>query len=75
MIKKYVMKKMLERQLKDVPTDQKEMIMQAVEDNPELFEKIGKEIQAETKKGRDQTAVTMEVFRKYQSELQKALKR
>jgi len=67
------MKKMMERQLKDVPKAQQERIMKAVEKNPELFEKIGKEIKAGTKAGRPQMAVTMEVMKKYQKQLQEAM--
>lgn len=74
MIKDFFMKKMLERQLKDLPEDQKELVKTAIEKNPELFKKIANEVKAQTKKGVPEAAATMQVMRKYQGELQKALR-
>lgn len=74
MIKDFLMKKMLKRQLKDVPQGQRDQIIEAVSKNPELFKKIGDEIKREVKKGKPQMAVTMEVMRKYQGALQKTMK-
>lgn len=71
--KNFMVKKMLERQLKNAPKEQQEMIMTLMEKNPQLFEKIAKEIQAEMKGGKDQMAAAMKVMPKYQAELQKAL--
>ena len=71
--KNFVVKKMLERQLKDAPKEQQEMFMQAFENNPELFEKIAKDMKVEMKGGKDQMAAAMKVMPKYQAELQKAL--
>lgn len=68
--KNFMMRKLIERQLKDVPPDQKEMIMTLVEKNPELFEKIALEMQAEMKSGKDQMAAAMKVMPKYQTQLQ-----
>ena len=69
-VKDYAVKKLLERQLKDVPEDQKEMIMTMVEKDPQLFEKIAKEIQAEMKaNGNDQMQAAMTVLPRYQSEI------
>jgi uncharacterized protein YneF (UPF0154 family) len=68
--KQFVMKKMLERQLKDAPPEQREMIMTMMEKDPKLFEKIAKEMQAEMKGGKDQMAAAMKVLPKYQSQLQ-----
>lgn len=71
--KNFMMRKLLEKQLKDVPEDQKEMIMTMVEKDPKLFEKIAVEIQAEMKSGKDQMAAAMKVMPKYQAELQKLM--
>lgn len=70
MLKKFLMKKMLASQLKNVPAGQREQILAMVEKNPELFEKIAKEIKAEMKKGKDQMSAAMTVMPKYQKELQ-----
>lgn len=68
--KNFMMKKLLERQLKDVPKEQQELIMTMVEKDPKLFEKIALEMQAEMKGGKDQMAAAMKVMPKYQAQLQ-----
>lgn len=69
-VKNYAMKKLLDKQLKDVPADQKEMIMTMVEKDPKLFEKIAKELQAEMKvNGNNQMAAAMKVLPKHQTEI------
>ncbi|MEK7569047.1 MAG: hypothetical protein AAB497_02955 [Patescibacteria group bacterium] len=74
MIKEFLMKQMIKRQLKGVPEAEVDRIIALVEKNPELFKKIGDEIQAKVKSGRSQMAASMEVMRAHQSELQKVLK-
>ena len=64
------MKKLLERQLKNAPAEQRELIMTLVEKNPELFKKISDEMQAEIKSGKTQMAAAMKVMPKYQKEIQ-----
>ncbi len=68
--KNYVMKKLLERQLKDAPPEQRELIMTLMEKDPKLFEKIAMEMQAEIKAGKSQMSAAMKVMPKYQKELQ-----
>lgn len=72
-IKDFFVKKLMESKLKDVPEEQREQIIKVVTENPELFEKIGKEIQQKTKEGKSEMAAAMEVMRKYQTEIQKAM--
>jgi hypothetical protein len=72
-LKTFLMKKMLKSKMKDVPQDQQEKVFAAIEKNPELFEKIGLEIQEKMKGGKDQMAAAMEVMQKYQNELQGVL--
>lgn len=68
------MKKILERQLKDAPADQKEMITALLEKNPAVFEKIAKEMQEELKKnGNNQMAAAMKILPKYQTEIMAAM--
>lgn len=64
-----MMKKLLEKQLKDAPQEQRELIMTMVEKDPKLFEKIAAEMQAEIKSGKTQMAAAMKVMPKYQNEL------
>ena len=69
-VKNFAMKKLLESQLKNVPEDQKKMIMEMIEKDPKLFEKIAKEMQAELKaNGNNQQAAAMKVLPKYQKEI------
>ncbi len=74
MIKDFLLKQMLKRQLKGLPEAEIDRIVELVGKNPEVFKKIGDEIKAKVKSGRSQTAATMEVMRAHQSELQKILK-
>lgn len=69
-IKNYALKKLLERQLTNVPADQKQMIMEMLEKDPKLFEKIATEMQAELKaNGNNQMAAAMKVLPKHQKEI------
>lgn len=67
--KSFMMRKLLEKQLKDAPKEQRELILTLVEKDPKLFEKIAGEMQAEIKAGKTQMAAAMKVMPKYQSEL------
>lgn len=65
---------MAERQLKDMPKDQRDMIMKLLENNPDLFMKMSKEVEHKIKKeGKDQMLAMMEVGKKYQKEIKEAL--
>lgn len=73
MLKNFLMKKMLQSKMKGVPQEQQEKILKVIEQNPEFFQKIASEIQAEMKAGKDQMSATMSVMQKYQSDLQKMM--
>ena len=72
-VKDFFMKKMLEKQMKDLPADQRDQMIAVISENPEFFQNIAKEIKQKQKEGRDQMAATMEVMRKHQGELQKIM--
>ncbi|MDB5189746.1 MAG: hypothetical protein JWN49_72 [Parcubacteria group bacterium] len=55
--------------MKDVPEAQREQIMALVQKDPELFKKIGEEVERRTKGGEPQMKATMEVMKKYRNEL------
>jgi len=60
--------------MKNVPADQQQMIMEMVEKDPKLFEKIAKEMQAELKtNGNNQMAAATKVLPKYQQEIMKVM--
>ena len=64
---------MVQSQLKNAPPEQQEMIMALVEKEPELFQKMAKEIKAEQDKGASQMAATMKVMPKYREQIQRAM--
>lgn len=73
-IKNFLIKKAAERQLKNMPKEQREMVMTLLENNPDLFVKMSKEVEHKIKKeGKDQMLAMMEVSKKYQKELREAL--
>lgn len=67
------MKKLMEHQLKNVPADQREMIMKMVDKDPELFKKISKEVKEKQKNGVDQFTASTSVMMKYKKEIQKLM--
>lgn len=69
MIKNFLMRKMLESKMKDVPEKEREMALSMIEKNPDLFKKIAEETQAEMTKGVDQMTAALTVMKKYQDEL------
>ena len=72
-MKEFLMRKMLASQLKGVPQAEQDKLFAMIEKNPELFQKVAVEIQEETKKGKDQMAVTMEIAKKYELDLKSLL--
>ena len=73
MIKEFFMKKMLEKQLKSLPAEQRKQIIAVVTKHPDFFEKIAKEVEAKVKGGKDQASASMEVMRLHQAEIQKLM--
>ena len=55
--------------MKDVPEAQRDMMLALVEKNPELFKKIGEEIERRKKGGESEVKAAMEVMKKYRTEL------
>ncbi|PID83385.1 hypothetical protein CSB11_01165 [Candidatus Campbellbacteria bacterium] len=68
-----VMEKMLEKQLANVPEDQKQAIMSMIEENPDFFKELGEEIQQEMANGKSQMAASMAVMRKHQAKMQELM--
>ena len=68
-IKNFAVKKLLERQLRNAPPQQRQMIMTLLEKDPKLFGQIAKEIQQETKRGLTDVQAAMKVLPKYQSQI------
>jgi hypothetical protein len=65
----FLFRKLVESKMKDVPSEQREMILSVLEKNPEFFERIAREVKELQDKGRDQQAAVMEVMQKHQAEI------
>jgi hypothetical protein len=69
-LKQYALKKVLQSQMKNTPPEQQQMILEMIEKDPALFEKIAKEMQDELKRnGNNQMAAAMKVLPKFQQEI------
>lgn len=55
--------------LKDVPEAQREQMTAMISKDPELFKKIGEEIERRKKGGENETKAALEVMKKYRAEL------
>ncbi len=61
--------------LKDLPESQREQMTALVSKKPELFKKIGDEIERRKKGGEGETKAAMEVMKKYRAELAALMQR
>lgn len=64
-----MMKAMMSRQLKGMPKDMQEKVLEAVDKNPDFFKKMADEIKERTDKGEDKMMASQAVAMKYQQEL------
>ncbi len=55
--------------MKDVPKEQREQMTELVSKDPQLFKKIGEEIERRKKGGENEMKAAMEVMKKYRTEL------
>ena len=68
-MQQFLLRQAMKWKMKDMPEGQREQIMALVEKDPELFKKIGEEVERRTKGGESQMKATMEVMKKYRNEL------
>lgn len=69
-LKNFFLKKMLASKMKGVPQEEQDKIFNMIEKNPDLFQKIGTEVQEKMQKeGKDQMTAAMEVMQKHKDEL------
>lgn len=69
-VQSFILKQAMKWKMKDVPEEQRNMIMALVEKDPNLFKNIGEEIERRKKGGDSEMKATMEVMKKYRAELQ-----
>ena len=67
----FLLKHYAKWKMKDVPEAQREQMTALVSRDPELFKKIGEEVQKKVKSGMSQTDASMQVMKKYEKELKK----
>lgn len=65
----FILNQYVKRKLKDLPEAQREQMMALVTKDPELFKKIGEEVERRKKGGESEMKASMEVMKKYQQEL------
>lgn len=68
-IQSFLFKQYANWKLKDLPEGQREQMTELVSKNPELFKKIGEEIERRKKGGESETKAAIEVMKKYRAEL------
>jgi hypothetical protein len=68
-LQNFLLSQVVKHKMKDVPEAQREQIIALVQKDPELFKRIGEEIERRTKGGESQMKASMEVMKKYRSEI------
>lgn len=66
----FLLSQVIKHKMKDVPEAQRNQIIALVQKDPALFKKIGEEIERRIKGGDNQMKASMEVMKKYRSEIQ-----
>lgn len=74
MIKEFFIRRMLESQLKQLPKDQREKIVQMFSKNTDFFEILARELQEEIKQGKNQSDAMQELLLRHRDELQRITK-
>jgi hypothetical protein len=72
-IQDFITRQVLKSKMKDVPEAQRDQIMSLVQKDPQLFKKIGEEVERRKKGGENEMKATMEVMKKYRADLAKLM--
>lgn len=68
-VQSFLLKQYAKWKLKDMSPEQREHMTELVSKNPQLFKKIGEEIERRKKGGEGEMKASMEVMKKYRVEL------
>ncbi len=68
-LQNFILSKYLNWKMKDAPKEQREQMVALISKDPELFKKIGEEIERRKKGGESEMKASMDVMKKYRSEL------
>lgn len=69
----FMMRRLLEHKMKDVPAEQREKIMTILEKKPELFQTIALKSQEKMKQGMSQMDAVMAVVKEHEAELKEVM--
>ena len=69
----FIMKTAMKSQLKNVPKDQQEKIMELIDKNPDFFKQLAEKVKNKIDTGTPQMTAVMEVMQEHQDELKKML--
>lgn len=72
-VKDFLIKKLVRSKMKGLPTDQQDMIIALVSENPDFFKKIQTEVESKKKQGQNEQMAMMQVMRENQAEIQKLM--
>ena len=73
MFKEFLLKKLIQSKLGNLPREDQERILRIVTKNPALFQEIATKIKHQMDSGKDQNAATMSVMREYQTQIKKLM--
>lgn len=68
-LQSFLLGKYAKWKMKEVPEAQRDLMLTMIEKNPDLFKKIGEEIERRKKGGESEMKAGMEVMKKYRAEI------
>jgi SOS-response transcriptional repressor LexA len=69
-VKDFLIKKLVQSKMKNVPKEQQDMIIALVSENPVFFKKLQEKIETKKKQGQNEQMAMMQVMRENQAEIQ-----
>ncbi len=73
MFKEFLLKKLIQSKLGNLPKEDQERILRIVTKNPALFQEIAVKIKHQMDSGKDQEKATISVMREYQDQIKKLM--
>ncbi len=72
-VKDFLIKKLVQAKLKNVPKEQQDMIIALVSENPDFFKKLQDKVEVKKKQGQNEQMAMLQVMREHQTEIQKIM--
>lgn len=73
MFKEFLLKKLIQTKLGNIPKEDQERILRIVSKNPALFQEIAMKIKHQMDSGKSQEAATMSVMKEYQTQIKELM--